>query len=187
MKTTGLHRQLPVLSAILAVLSLSACTPQTGMNTSMNTTPLMPPNLQPQIAYPQGYPSTAYPTGYPTGVAGSTGIAGTVAGALTNAMTGMPVTGTPTGSNVTTTGTSGHVVQLLASNSQAKAEAARILMMQAGYNAFVNTVNSNGTTLYRVQVGPYASKDEAGNVLNQMRTTLAANPYVAQAFVNQNP
>ena len=60
-------------------------------------------------------------------------------------------------------------------------------MMQAGYNAFVNTVNSNGTTLYRVQVGPYGSKDEAGNVLNQMRTTLAANPYVAQAFVNQNP
>lgn len=76
-----------------------------------------------------------------------------------------------------------YVVQLTASSSQVKAEGIKNAFAANGYNAFVSPLMVNGRLLYRVQIGYYDSRADAGTALNQMRQQFPDDIYVAEAVV----
>ena len=80
----------------------------------------------------------------------------------------------------------GFVVQLIASISQEKATGIKETFAAEGYPAIQNSIDRNGQILYRVQIGPYATKSEARAVLHKMRQRYQRNPYVDVAFINKN-
>ena len=75
--------------------------------------------------------------------------------------------------------TEGYVVQLIASNSAAKAESIKNEFVNEGYKAYVSPLGS----IYRVQIGPYGSQTDAQRVLNQMRRRYKQNQHVKNAVV----
>jgi septal ring-binding cell division protein DamX len=79
----------------------------------------------------------------------------------------------------------GFVVQLIASISQEKATGIKETFAAEGYPAIQNSIERNGQILYRVQIGPYATKSEARAMLNKMRQRYQHNPYVDVAFINK--
>jgi len=57
---------------------------------------------------------------------------------------------------------SGFWIQVLSSTSEAEAKKRRVALASKGYRAAVSPVHApRGTTLYRVRVGPYPSREEA--------------------------
>ena len=80
----------------------------------------------------------------------------------------------------------GFVVQLTASISEAKTDKIRDTFSVEGYPIIQNSIHRNGQTLYRVQIGPYTSKEEARGVLNKMRIRYKRNAYIKSAFINEN-
>lgn len=56
-----------------------------------------------------------------------------------------------------------HVVQFLSSQSAEKAEGIKNTLMMHGFPAFVKTHDSQGTSLYQVQIGPFNSHFKASN------------------------
>jgi cell division septation protein DedD len=93
---------------------------------------------------------------------------------------------TSDGNYTNATNQKGFVVQLIASISQQKASNIKNTFASEGYPAIQNTIERNGQTLYRVQIGPYATKEEAKTLLNKMRRRYKRNIYVNAAFINQN-
>ncbi len=98
--------------------------------------------------------------------------------------------GTQTGGGTTTSTTNpdhlGFVVQLTATISQDKANELYNTFSAEGYHVIQNTIERAGRTLYRVQIGPYASKNDAKNGLLKLKRRYKRNPYVRSAFVNEN-
>lgn len=80
----------------------------------------------------------------------------------------------------------GFVVQLIASISEEKARGIKETFIAEGYSAIQNRIDHNGQILYRVQIGPYTTRNEAIVVLNKMRRRYQRNPYVDVAFINEN-
>ena len=80
----------------------------------------------------------------------------------------------------------GFVVQLTASTSQQKANTVKNTFVAEGYSVIQNNIETNGSILYRVQVGPYTTKSEARTVLNKMKKRYRRNPYVNSAIINEN-
>lgn len=80
----------------------------------------------------------------------------------------------------------GFVVQLIASISPQKANTIKTTFASEGYPAIQNTIERNGQTLHRVQIGPYTTKKEANTQLNKMRRRYKRNVYVNAAFINEN-
>jgi cell division protein FtsN len=80
----------------------------------------------------------------------------------------------------------GFVVQLIASISPQKANNIKTTFASEGYPAIQNTIERNGQTLHRVQIGPYTTKEEANTQLNKMRRRYKHNVYVNGAFINEN-
>jgi len=80
----------------------------------------------------------------------------------------------------------GFVVQLIASISEEKATGIKETFAAEGYPAIQNSIDRNGQTLYRVQIGPYGTKSEANAMLNKMRRRYQHNPYIDVAFINEN-
>lgn len=80
----------------------------------------------------------------------------------------------------------GPVVQLFASSLLEHAEQIKAQFVQDGYPAFTSRVLRNGEALYRVQIGPYASRQGAELVLQNMKQRYHSSAMVKQAFVNEN-
>jgi cell division septation protein DedD len=77
------------------------------------------------------------------------------------------------------------VVQLIASSSQAKANQIKTTFAREGYATSVNPLVVNGKTLYRVQIGPYATEAEAQAVLTKMKQRYQRNGYVKNAVIKE--
>ncbi len=80
----------------------------------------------------------------------------------------------------------GFVVQLTASISQAKTDRIKNAFVADGYPVIQNSIQRNGQTLYRVQIGPYGTKAEARRVFNALKIRYRHNPYVKSSFINEN-
>ncbi|MCK5813581.1 MAG: SPOR domain-containing protein [Cocleimonas sp.] len=80
----------------------------------------------------------------------------------------------------------GFVVQLTASISEAKTNKIKNTFAGEGYSVIQNRIDRNGQILYRVQIGPYISKEEAKSILTKMKTRYKNNIYIKTAFVNEN-
>ncbi len=89
--------------------------------------------------------------------------------------------GDTSGGNVSTG--EGYVVQLIASSSAPKAESIKDEFVAEGYKAYVSELNTNGQTLYRVQIGPYGTEADAQRVLSQMKRRYQRNEHVNSAVV----
>ena len=126
---------------------------------------------------------TVNPPANNTGSGTTTG--GTTTGGGTN--TGG---GTQTGGGTTTNTTNpdhlGFVVQLTASINQSKADQLADTFAAEGYHVIQNHIERNGRTLYRVQIGPYVSKQAARAGLAKIKNRYQRNAYVRSAFVNEN-
>lgn len=76
-----------------------------------------------------------------------------------------------------------YVVQLIATNSSPKAEGIKNEFAGEGYPAVVSAIESEGSTLYRVQIGSYGTQADAQRVLDQMRRRYQRNQHVNNAVV----
>ncbi len=83
-------------------------------------------------------------------------------------------------------GQKGFVVQLTASISQAKTDKIRDTFVAEGYPVIQNSINRDGQILYRVQIGPYATKEKARAIFAQLKNRYKRNPFVNSAFINEN-
>lgn len=111
-----------------------------------------------------------------TDTGGGTTGGGTTGGGTTNPGTGG---GSGGGSVVTET----YVVQLIATNSSPKAEGIKNEFTGEGYPTVVSPIQSDGQTLYRVQIGSYGTEADAQRVLNQMKRRYQRNTHVSNAVV----
>ncbi|MGB3461175.1 MAG: SPOR domain-containing protein, partial [Rhodanobacter lindaniclasticus] len=102
---------------------------------------------------------------------------------ITQAIPGVPakveqdadVSGTSTPTTSTTTHTAragGWAVQLAAVSSQADAIALRDKLRAAGFDGFVDSVQSGGRTLWRVRAGPQTQRADAQRVHDQIKAKL---------------
>lgn len=102
---------------------------------------------------------------------------------ITQAIPGVPakveqdadvsVTSTPTTSTTTHTARAGGwAVQLAAVSSQADAIALRDKLRAAGFDGFVDSVQSGGRTLWRVRAGPQTQRADAQRVHDQIKAKL---------------
>ncbi len=80
----------------------------------------------------------------------------------------------------------GFVVQLTASISEAKTDRIKNAFVADGYPVIQNSIQRNGQTLYRVQIGPYSTKAEAKRVFYALKNRYRHNPYVKSSFINEN-
>ena len=69
----------------------------------------------------------------------------------------------------------GWVVQLAAMSSHADANALRDKLRAAGFDGFVDSVQSGGKTLWRVRAGPQIQRVDAERVHDQIKTKLGIN------------
>jgi cell division septation protein DedD len=102
---------------------------------------------------------------------------------ITQAIPGVPakveqdadVSGTSTPATSTATHTAragGWAVQLAAVSSQADANALRDRLRAAGFDGFVDSVQSGGRTLWRVRAGPQTQRADAQRVHDQIKAKL---------------
>ena len=82
--------------------------------------------------------------------------------------------------------TTGFSIQLLATGSEAKANAVKQQMIGENYPAYITSVIKNGKTLYRVRVGAYQGHDEADNVQARMKRRYTKNSNVQNSLVVAN-
>jgi DedD protein len=83
----------------------------------------------------------------------------------------------PAGASASSHAGSGWAVQLGSFSNQATAERMVQDLRTRGHEAFVMPVKSGGNTLYRVRIGPLASREEAAAALQRVKT-LAPNAAV---------
>ncbi len=77
-----------------------------------------------------------------------------------------------------------YVVQLIATSNASKAASIKNTFVSEGYkNTKVNTIVKNGSSIHRVQIGPYGSEADGKRVLAQMKNRYHKNPYVNSAVV----
>ena len=70
-------------------------------------------------------------------------------------------------------------VQVLATSSEREARLRRTALSARGYQAAVETMRGvKGATQYRVRVGPYASREEAGRAKEVLARQEKANPWI---------
>jgi cell division septation protein DedD len=70
-------------------------------------------------------------------------------------------------------------VQVLATSSEREAKSRRTALQARGYHAAVETMRGvKGPTQYRVRVGPYASREEAGRAKDVLARQEKANPWI---------
>jgi cell division protein FtsN len=70
-------------------------------------------------------------------------------------------------------------VQVLATSSEREARLRRAALSARGYHAAVETMRGvKGPTQYRVRVGPYASREEAGRAKDVLARQEKANPWI---------
>jgi cell division septation protein DedD len=70
-------------------------------------------------------------------------------------------------------------VQVLATSSEREARLRRTALSARGYHAAVETMRgAKGPTQYRVRVGPYASREEAGRAKDVLARQEKANPWI---------
>ncbi|RTZ67033.1 MAG: hypothetical protein DSZ29_01620 [Aquificaceae bacterium] len=124
---------------------------------------------------------------------GGTTTGGTTTGGTTTGGTTTGGTTTGGGSQTgggtiieTIPGQEGFVVQLTASVDEHKARQLATTFSREGYHVIENKIERNGRILYRVQIGPYASKDDAKAGLVKLKNRYKRNAYVRSAFVNEN-
>lgn len=79
----------------------------------------------------------------------------------------------------------GFVIQLIATNNRLKAYDLSKQYTAQGYKAFVNDTALQSSGLYRVQIGSYATRTEASNLLLQMKNHYPNDMLVANAFVHR--
>ena len=82
--------------------------------------------------------------------------------------------------------TTGFSVQLLATGSEAKANAVKKQMIGENYPAYITSVIKNGKTLYRVRVGAYQGHTEADSVQARMKRRYTKNSNVQNSLVVAN-
>lgn len=106
--------------------------------------------------------------------------------------TGGAGTGTGTGdtgggSTTTPSPYKGFAVQLFASSDEGRANEIKDTFAKEGYNMIVVPLVVDGKTLYKTQVGPFATEAEANAMLAKMKVRYAKNAYVNSAVIKQNP
>ncbi|MEO8780067.1 MAG: SPOR domain-containing protein, partial [Rhodanobacter sp.] len=69
----------------------------------------------------------------------------------------------------------GWAVQLAAVSSHADANAMRDKLRAAGFDGFVDSVQSGGKTLWRVRAGPQTQRADAQRVHDQIKAKLGIN------------
>ena len=73
-----------------------------------------------------------------------------------------------------------HWIQVGSFSSQARANELRNLVDKLGYSGGVSIYTADGTTMYRVRVGPYSSREEAGHVLGNLRSENDLDGWIAR-------
>lgn len=95
-----------------------------------------------------------------------------------------------TGGGTTTTTPSpykGFGVQLFASSDEGRANDIKNTFAKEGYNMIVVPLVVDSKTLYKTQVGPFATEMEANAMLAKMKTRYTKNAYVNSAVIKENP
>ncbi|CAM5318528.1 SPOR domain-containing protein [Rhodanobacter lindaniclasticus] len=87
-------------------------------------------------------------------------------------VSGTPTAAAPTAAATHTAKAGGWAVQLAAVSSQADANALRDKLRAAGFDGFVDSVQSGGRTLWRVRAGPQTQRADALRVHDQIKAKL---------------
>jgi cell division septation protein DedD len=72
------------------------------------------------------------------------------------------------------------VIQVFASPDEAEATRIRQRLAKAGQKAYLSPVTVDGRTMYRVRIGPFASREEAQGVAETVRKTYKLDTWVTQ-------
>lgn len=81
-------------------------------------------------------------------------------------------------------GSGSFTIQVSAWQSRSKADEEVSKLSQAGFPAYIETTSLVGETWYRVRIGRYQTKDEAGQERDKFQKMLAGNIWVARASAN---
>lgn len=92
----------------------------------------------------------------------------------------VPATSTPASASASSQAGSGWAVQLGSFSNQSTAQRMIQDLRARGHDAFVMPVKSGGSTLYRVRIGPLASREEAAAALQRVKTLAPNAAVVAQ-------
>lgn len=96
-------------------------------------------------------------------------------------------TGDTGGATTTPSPYKGFGVQLFASSDEGRANEIKNTFAKEGYNTIVVPLVVDGKTLYKTQVGPFATEAEANAMLVKMKTRYQKNAYVKSAVIKENP
>jgi DedD protein len=72
------------------------------------------------------------------------------------------------------------VIQVFSSSEQGQAERIRTRLVGGGHRAFLSPVEVAGRTMYRVRIGPFASRQEAQRVAEQVRKGYKLDTWVTE-------
>jgi len=72
------------------------------------------------------------------------------------------------------------VIQVFSSADRSQAETIRAKLAGGGYQAFLSPIERGGRTMYRVRVGPFASKSEAQKAADKMRSAYRLDTWVTE-------
>ncbi len=81
-------------------------------------------------------------------------------------------------------GSGAYTIQVSAWQSRSKADEEVAKLSQAGFPAYVETTTIGGGTWYRVRVGRYQTRNEAGEQRDKFQKMLAGDIWVARASAN---
>ena len=70
------------------------------------------------------------------------------------------------------------VIQVFSSADRAQAEALLARLEQAGYSAFMDPLENGSRTMFRVRVGPYASRDVAETAADELRKEFRVETWI---------
>lgn len=96
-------------------------------------------------------------------------------------------TGDNGGGTTTPSPYKGFGVQLFASSNESRANEIKDMFAKEGYNMIVVPLVVDGKTLYKTQVGPFATEAEANAALAKMKTRYKKNAFVNSAVIKENP
>lgn len=96
-------------------------------------------------------------------------------------------TGDAGGGTTTPSPNKGFAVQLFASSDEGRANEIKDTFAKEGYDMIVVPLAVEGKTLYKTQVGPFATEAEANAMLAKMKTRYKKNEYVNSAVIKENP
>lgn len=72
------------------------------------------------------------------------------------------------------------IIQVFSSADRSQAESIRAKLAGGGYQAYLSPIERGGRTMYRVRVGPFASKSEAQKVADKVRTVYRLDTWVTE-------